>query len=138
MMEHGTALPLPDGSQNGIVEGPSRLRSKRAVQASNRRAKLKLINPPTYNQTKEQNRNNTLRKYGLSRDAYLAMYDIQGGKCKICGDPPWPGKNLCVDHDHSTGRVRGLLCHKCNCGIGFLRDNTELAIRSALYLGGKL
>jgi hypothetical protein len=55
-------------------------------------------------------------KYGLSIEDYEAMYERQGGKCALCGHPD----RLCVDHDHQTGRVRGLLCYLCNTALGRL------------------
>lgn len=55
--------------------------------------------------------------YRLTVEEYQAMRDAQGGKCAICRRPE--GKTrLCVDHDHSTNRVRGLLCHWCNLTVG--------------------
>jgi len=42
------------------------------------------------------------------------MFQAQGGVCGICKRPPKPGKNLHIDHDHKTGRPRGLLCYRCN------------------------
>jgi hypothetical protein len=57
----------------------------------------------------------------------------QEGRCATCGRGD---KILCVDHNHSTGIVRGLLCHRCNLGIGFLQDNPDLTQRATDYLRG--
>ncbi len=43
-------------------------------------------------------------------------------------------KNFCIDHDHATGKVRGLLCHNCNVAIGLMKDNTDLLKKAAEYL----
>ena len=51
--------------------------------------------------------------------------------CEICGDIK---ETLCIDHDHNTGEIRGLLCHNCNRGIGLLNDNIENLERAVLYL----
>lgn len=59
-----------------------------------------------------------LRRYGLSLDDYQALLDQSGGVCALCKNPPAKNKNLCIDHDHETGRVRGLLCHRCNSLLG--------------------
>jgi hypothetical protein len=56
-----------------------------------------------------------------------------GGLCDICGGVP-TGIGLCIDHDHETGMVRGLLCNGCNIGLGGFRDNPRLLIRAADYL----
>lgn len=77
-----------------------------------------------------------LEKYGITieeRDAILAN---QGNVCWICGELPnfrW-GKKLMTDHCHTTGVVRGMLCHYCNAAIGSMRDNPMLLERAELYL----
>jgi hypothetical protein len=74
------------------------------------------------------------RKYGITQDQVDILLASQGGVCAICLNPP--NKQLYVDHDHLTGRVRGLLCHRCNLALGMLGDN-ESGIRRALnYLRG--
>ena len=63
---------------------------------------------------KKQRRNNLLRKYGLSYNEWSEMWESQEGKCAICGESFKSPSDACVDHDHKTGVVRGLLCTKCN------------------------
>jgi len=53
------------------------------------------------------------RQLGVTDEAYEALLDAQGGGCAICGAKP-KTRRLHVDHDHATGKVRGLLCHRCN------------------------
>ena len=65
------------------------------------------------------------------RLAYERMLYLQNGKCAICGREDNGARRFCVDHDHETGRIRGLLCGRCNTGLGFFEDNTE-ALRAAL------
>jgi hypothetical protein len=55
------------------------------------------------------------RKYGLTPETFDALYQTQNGVCKICARQV----ELVVDHDHNTGRVRGLLCRKCNAELGW-------------------
>lgn len=59
----------------------------------------------------------------FSDSQYDAMLESQGGVCACCGEKPSADKRLAVDHDHATGRVRGLLCTRCNFGIGCARDS---------------
>jgi len=59
----------------------------------------------------------------------------QGDKCMICGKTTKEnGKSLAVDHNHSTGKIRDLLCANCNAAIGFLQDNPIIAQQSVTYL----
>jgi hypothetical protein len=74
--------------------------------------------------------------YGITVDQLLAMEAESGGVCAICGRPPGPGSRLNVDHDHSTGQVRKLLCRPCNQGLGFFRDDPTLLDAAASYLRG--
>lgn len=75
------------------------------------------------------------RTYAVTQRAYRLMVKAQNGQCAICLKRPKPGKNLHVDHDHRTWRVRGLLCQFCNYRvIGRLRS-AELLYRAAEYLG---
>ena len=63
------------------------------------------------------------------------MLSSQDGKCSICGrERSQLVKQLCVDHDHETGKVRGLLCDKCNRGLGFFNDDHELLKKALNYL----
>lgn len=77
------------------------------------------------------------RAYGITRADYDKMFAQQNGRCAICGSTGHKGKRtakLYVDHDHATGRVRGLLCHKCNGGLGALGDNEEGLRRALAYV----
>lgn len=75
-------------------------------------------------------RNKTLKKYGLDINSYNKIYDDQNGKCKICSDKI----NLCVDHCHSTGKVRGLLCNFCNTGLGSFKNNELFLLNAIEYI----
>lgn len=81
----------------------------------------------------ELQRINRLGKlYNLTQDEYHRMIVLQGNTCAICGNTF--GDKVCVDHDHSTGKVRGLLCDTCNRGIGLLKDDTRILLSAISYL----
>lgn len=73
-----------------------------------------------------------MRLYGLSTEAYEAMFAEQGGKCAICRRPP--SGALHVDHDHETGAVRSLLCSDCNTGLGLFQEAPALLRAAEEYL----
>ncbi len=79
-------------------------------------------------------------KYGISLLEYEQMLAEQGGKCYLCGatENSTGGErkdwNFAVDHNHTTGKVRGLLCNNCNRGLGLFRDNPELLRKAAEYV----
>ena len=69
--------------------------------------------------------------YGITAKAYEQLLADQDGACAICRNKQ---KLLCVDHDHATGVVRGLLCRKCNAAIGLMGDDPSLLCKAANYL----
>ena len=75
-------------------------------------------------------------KYGLTLGQFNLMLANQNGCCSICGGPPLggSGKTFHVDHDHSTGQIRGLLCGHCNTGLGLLGDSREGLLAASEYL----
>ena len=68
----------------------------------------------------------------MSVEDYDAMLASQHGACAICNRKP--GKRLAVDHCHVTGKVRGLLCAKCNSGLAFFQDNPDYILAAIEYL----
>lgn len=79
------------------------------------------------------------RVYGLTLKDYLDLAEAQNFTCAICNEDNFAmgmhhSGALVVDHDHSTGAVRGLLCHNCNRALGLLKDNKDSILRAASYL----
>lgn len=71
----------------------------------------------------------------LTIERYEEMISEQNGCCGICGEFRLPEQRvLVVDHNHNTGKIRGLLCHPCNMGIGQLKDSIDVLRRAVLYL----
>jgi hypothetical protein len=75
-----------------------------------------------------------MRKFGMTIEQYEAMLEAQGGGCFICGRPPRVDISLHVDHDHSTGKVRGILCFRCNNARADFQENTQLLRKAIGYL----
>jgi hypothetical protein len=75
------------------------------------------------------------RRYGISRADYDALFERQGGVCAICRKRS--KERLCVDHCHVTGMIRGLLCRKCNFGLGSLCDDQRALVAALAYLGAR-
>ena len=79
------------------------------------------------------------RAYGIDLKQYNDIFESQNGCCKICNKHISElnnkhKKSLCVDHCHKTNKIRGLLCDKCNRGIGLLNDNIESLKNAIIYL----
>jgi len=101
----------------------ARERQRRRGPEYRQRVKQRFKNPRQYK---------LLCAYGITIAQYDAMLARQGGVCAICRKHR--GKTLCVDHCHVTGKVRGLLCRKCNAAIGFFEDDPRIARAGAAYL----
>lgn len=101
----------------------------------------KLYRALTYNASRQSYADKARRyRYGVTAEWFANQMEIQGGVCAICLKPetslsklgnPLP---LSVDHDHATGKVRGLLCAHCNRGIGALNDDPQILIQAIKYL----
>lgn len=105
------------------------------------------LNPSKFNaiskqrmrdRTPEQKREDAIRKregrlqreYGISYATYLKMKEDQNNTCFLCKKY----SKLVIDHDHETGKVRKLLCHPCNRGLGFFEDNSETLLAASQYI----
>ncbi len=125
---------------------PKRIRSE-SYYANNRVKNLSRYHE-VYKQSPNHRRNayryTIFYKYGLSEDDYDRLYTEQQGLCLICSaairNGFEDGAKLTaahVDHCHDTGRVRGLLCHFCNCGLGNFKDNRDTLVKAIEYLDAR-
>ena len=94
--------------------------------------------------SKDYMKNSFLKSvYGITLDDYHQMWDEQNGVCVICGQPETRKSryggicDLHVDHDHATGKVRGLLCHRCNIMLGEAQDDPQILAKAIEYLREK-
>jgi len=99
-------------------------------------------NKEKYLQRNKEYRKNLTRdqklryKYSITEKELQALIESQGNKCKIC-DTPFSenfSDRMNIDHDHTTGKLRGLLCHKCNTGLGLFKDDISRLHSAIDYL----
>lgn len=112
-------------TKNGVCNQCSTEFSKR-WQASN---------PEEFRRRNENYRR--FRKYGLTPEAFEALVEEQNGLCKTC-DKELIGRELHIDHCHTTGAVRGLLCRGCNTALGHVKDSVETLERLIVYIKNSL
>lgn len=91
--------------------------------------------------TKEDQKSSFIKSvYGITLDEYNTMLEMQNGVCAICSNKEvaksrYTGtRRLSIDHDHKTGKIRGLLCSKCNFGISAFHDDIEKMFSAIIYL----
>ena len=77
---------------------------------------------------------NKRRVPGWDIHRYNEHFKLQEGKCAICGTTKYTNKDWCADHDHATNQPRGLLCGRCNAGLGYFKDNPEYLQSAINYL----
>lgn len=116
----------------------------RAKNAATLRERQRLAHPRRRDAEPEKfflkGRASHLKKlYGMTIAQYDAMHSAQGGVCAICSKPETRKQKdkllpLVVDHNHETGRVRALLCHRCNSVVGYSGENVETLRAAARYL----
>jgi hypothetical protein len=71
-------------------------------------------------------------EYGITIDEYQSLLEDADGFCQSCGiNFEISGRNVCIDHSHTTGKIRGVICHNCNAALGLLGDS-ELGVMSLL------
>lgn len=106
------------------------------------REKLIIKDKKKYIVSKEKNKDRLLKKcFGISLTDYMLMFNNQKGLCKICNNTETAKqvnsdaiRMLAVDHCHKTGRIRGLLCSRCNLALGQMNDNIEILLSAIEYL----
>lgn len=102
------------------------------AQKKHERQRYRKAHKSGYSKKKRQQR--LLHTINVSEQEYAEMFVAQGGVCAICPRGPEPNRRLAVDHCHETGRVRGLLCTRCNLGLGYFGDNEDLLMNAIGYL----
>ena len=138
------ALCKKCGDEKEIINGDLRCRHCRWLytqEYNENKERLKSINK-SYNVRNKNNRRNwkLLQKYNLTLDEYDQILEHQNGVCAICSkkeivlDINGEIRNLAVDHDHKTGKIRGLLCFSCNGGLERFCDDYQNIAAAIKYL----
>lgn len=97
-------------------------------------------NKEHYQKIKKQGQNllhHEHKKYerrGITKEQYETIFEIQEGKCAICGNPSKDNQALAMDHNHETNEFRGLLCKECNRALGLFGDNIKVLQNAVTYL----
>lgn len=116
----------------------ARRRANKAKADPESRERRKQTTRSWYYENQERYRDTYLtRVYGISLAEYNALLESQGGKCGLCRiDEPGGFGSWHVDHDHDSGAVRGLLCQRCNIGLGYFKDDPDVLRAAADYIEG--
>lgn len=85
-------------------------------------------------QNKRNERRRKLKRYGLTEETYLVLLLSQDSLCAICRQDNKTQRDWHVDHCHTTGEVRGILCHHCNVMLGHAKDNIQILQAAKEYL----
>lgn len=120
-------------------------RDSRNLRNRNAYANNEELRKKIYEQVKEYRRKNPGKKrncdlkrnYGITSQEFDSILESQGGGCAICGRSQNKEKRILtlhVDHDHNTGKVRGILCSNCNMGVGKFQDDHKLLEKAAAYI----
>ena len=125
--QNGLSAYCKDCSKEQVKEyrkkNPEKIKSLKEKYKETR----KEIRKPT------ERRNHLKIKYGITEIEYEKMFNNQDGKCLLC-DKKCDYRKLHIDHCHSTGKIRGLLCSNCNLGLGNFKDNIETLKKAIEYL----
>jgi hypothetical protein len=117
-----------------------KLEYMRSYSAKNRE-RIKARSREYYKNNRERHLEYQMKfAYGIDQAQWDELFKKQNGLCALCGSAGCGGKRagkLYVDHCHETKRIRGLLCHKCNGGIGALGDNEDGLLRALAYVRGE-
>lgn len=113
-----------------------RSRCKECESLDQKEAKQKRLAEDYEGTRSKERRHNLKRVFGMSLEEYAIRLQTQQGVCAICGGLCKSGRRLAVDHNHTTGKIRDLLCGNCNGGLGKFQDNPELLIKAVNYLKG--
>ena len=125
-----------DSDNKKYSENKDKMLAERKAWRKNNKDKVKKSHAKYYKSHKKEVKNSMLKsRYGITIDDYNNMFKEQNGKCAICDIHQVAlNKSFCIDHNHETGEVRGLLCSRCNYGLGFFDDSSKNMKSAIRYL----
>ena len=83
---------------------------------------------------RRRHRIQVIKSYGISEEEFTAMLEAQNYRCAICGTEDWGRPSPSIDHDHKTGKVRALLCNRCNRVLGLAEESAVLLEKMSKYI----
>lgn len=119
------------GARAAAKKSGDRWRATRAGIESQIRARKKYRQTDKYKN--RQKREYRKSQYGITHKQYLEFREKHGGKCALCNEEFGAGR-ICIDHCHATGKVRGIVHHKCNVILGMAGDNHAILRKAIVYL----
>jgi len=122
---------VPENSQR-VRKKTNRYKKNNKEKHNKLNRKYRAVGKPWY---KEYLLRKRLKRYGLTKEQYVELLVLQNFRCKICLKK---ADNLRIDHDHESGKVRGLLCNACNLALGLFRDNTQVLNDAKKYISESL
>ncbi len=140
-------LEFYQSDREKLRDGRIGIKDLRCIACKTFRKRLKTLAAPEAEQQKLQRlkRLRLKKVYGLLEDDYKSIIKKQGGGCGLCGAVVADRRSdtLCVDHDHRTGAIRGLLCRTCNIVVGLIESRMQgrtamFAVKLVEYLNGKV
>lgn len=128
-----SSAPGRERSRGYYKANRERIRANAQRHYTNNKARILLHNSRSWRSPVQRRQDRLKSKYGITTPEYNQILSMQKGVCAICGRAPGR-RSLAVDHDHDTGKVRGLLCGRCNSALGLLGDNLVGVERALQYL----
>lgn len=121
--------------KNYYLKNTEKINQATKAYYKNNTEKINALTKAYYESNPEKTFESKLKhKYHLTLEGYYTLLEQQDGVCAICGKTCKTNERLSVDHNHSTGKVRGLLCRTCNLGIGHFQDSPEILSKALDYL----
>lgn len=117
------------------LNNPEKIKESQKKYYDNHKEKKRELSKKLYVKNKEIKKWQVIfRKYKITKQDFDLIFETQQKRCAICGTSDFSQWILNIDHDHNTGKVRGILCNKCNLGLGSFDDNEWLMLNAIKYL----